>query len=233
MPGKIAGCPLIPLPRTSRNLCHSESEVLLRQRTGTIICVTPHEIRLAICDARAGAGDCGDGFGADRDAPGHSRAGGCSAAAGRTVSGGSGANRLGTRIADVNRAAVLQPADSRGADHVATAAAGDEGTARLAGAGGAEPGADAGRDSGCDGTERTRGRVEHSAARAGCGFDGGSAVAGDSGGSGAGAEPVGERDAGAGSEDQFAGDGCGAATGVRDAEFCGATAGQRESNAAG
>ena len=58
----------------------------------------------------------------------------------------------GLGLQSLDRAAVLQPADSGRTNHVAAAAAGNEGASRVAGAPGAEFGEDAGDDSGCHGT---------------------------------------------------------------------------------
>src|SRR5579863_3450293 len=130
------------------------------------------EIGFPIRDAGFGAGDRGHGVGTDRHALRDSRAGGGGASAGGADSGGSrtGGGRAWT--AGVDRAAVLQPADSGRKNYVATAAAGDQGATRMAGASRAEPGADASGDSGCHGRERTCSGVEYPAARAGRGFDG-------------------------------------------------------------
>src|SRR5580692_7059769 len=64
-----------------------------------------YEICASTCDA--GAGDCGDGVGADGDAVRHSWAGSGGASAGGAGSGGSGACGGGTGPANVDRAAVL------------------------------------------------------------------------------------------------------------------------------
>ena len=98
------------------------------------------------------------------------------------------------------------PQIPEGQNHVATATAGEQGAARVAGASGAESGTDAGNDSGCDGRERARGGIEYPAAWAGCGFDGAGAGSRHPSRSGAGAESHGERRAGGGTEDQLAGD---------------------------
>src|SRR5271166_927128 len=132
-----------------------------------------HEIHFSICGAVSGAGYRGDGVGIDRHAVRHSWPGSRGTGTGGADTRGGGAQHRRTWTANVNRAAVLQSADSGGPDHVAAAAAGDEGAARMAGSRCAESGTDARGASGCDGTERARGGVEHSQARVGSGIDGG------------------------------------------------------------
>jgi len=192
-----------------------------------------YEICNSICVAGAGVSDRGDGVGIDGDAVCHSWARGRRASAGGACSGGSGAGGGGPWTANFDRAAILQSANSRGENHVATAVAGNEGAARLAGTSCPESRTNAGNDSGCNGPERARGGIEYPATRARCRVDGAGAGPRHPGRSGTGAESDGERDAGHGTEDQFAGDDGRGAAGVCDAELCRTVAGQREPDFAG
>src|SRR5580704_246336 len=160
------------------------------------------EIGIPIRAPGAGTGDRGHGVGADGNAVCDSRAGSFGASAGGVESSGSRARGRRTGTAGLDRAPVLQPPDCRGKNHVATAAAANESAARLAGAGGAEPGADAGNDSGCNRAERACCRTEHKAAGIGRGIDGASRNHGNPGGSGAGAKSSGECEPGDFTEDQ-------------------------------
>src|SRR5580700_1489663 len=105
------------------------------------------EILFSFCDASAGAGDGSAGLRADGDAICDSRAGSCGAHPGGTFAHGGGASRVRPWPAGSDRAAILFSANSRGADHVAASAVGNESEAWLAGARGAEPGTVAGGDS--------------------------------------------------------------------------------------
>src|ERR1700730_15604244 len=115
--------------------------------------VPPYEVCNTICVVGAGAGDRCDGIGAHGDALCHSRAGGCSTSSGVTLSDGRGEEVGGARLANRDRAAILQSTNSGGKGHVATAITRNQGAARLASASGAESGTDARYDSGCHGRE--------------------------------------------------------------------------------